>query len=82
MKKVCCTITLYMLLVCLLFSGCKEPSVPNDTPATQGSTSSTNAQESTLSIKIDDSVWYSEEAGVYGRVWLGMTEKEWYDVNT
>ena len=80
MKKFCCYVTLCLLMVCLLFSGCKEPSVPNDTPATQGSTSSTNAQESTLSIKINDSVWYSEEKSVRGRLWLGMTEKEVYDV--
>lgn len=28
----------------------------------------------------DDSIWYSEEVGVRGRIWLGMTEQELYDV--
>lgn len=95
MKKFCCYVTLCLLMVCLLFSGCKEVSAPDNTPitqnstatvttttsiTTQNSTSSTKTQESTSSIKTNDSVWYSEEEGVRGRLWLGMTEKEVYDV--
>ncbi len=71
MKKLACYICLFTLSVCLLFSGCKKASAPNNTPIPQDATSS---------IKTDDSVWYSEEADVRGRIWLGMTEKEVYDV--
>lgn len=70
MKKFCCYVIPCLLLICLLFSGCESTPEPNDTPVTQGTTSS---------IKTNDSVWYSEEAGVRGRIWLGMTEKEVYD---
>lgn len=70
MKKICC-VTLLLLLVGLLFSGCESTPASNDTPVKQGSTSS---------VKTDDSIWYSEEADVRGRIWLGMTEKEVYDV--
>ncbi len=66
MKKFCCVIPC-LLLVCLLFSACESKPTPNDTPTPTSSTSS---------IKTDDSVWYSEEAGVRGRIWLGMAEKE------
>ena len=71
MKKFGCYICLFALSMCLLFSGCESAPASNDTPITQGSTSS---------VKTDDSVWYSEEAGIHGRIWLGMTEKEVYDV--
>ena len=60
-----------LLSVCLLFSSCQDKPASNNTSGTQDSTSS---------IKTDDSVWYSEKAGVLGRIWLGMTEKEVYDV--
>lgn len=53
MKKFCCSVTLLVLSVCLLFSGCESAPASNDTPVTQGSTSS---------VKTDDSVWYSEKA--------------------
>ena len=55
-------------------------SITTTSITTQNSTSSTKTQESTSSIKTNDSVWYSEEEGVRGRLWLGMTEKEVYDV--
>ena len=71
MKKFCCYLIPCLLLVCLLFSGCENTPEPSDTPVTQSTTTS---------IKTDDSVWYSEEADVRGRIWLGMTEKEVYDV--
>ncbi len=71
MKKFCCYLIPCLLLVCLLFSGCENTPEPSDTPVTQSTTSS---------IKTDDSVWYSEEADVRGRIWLGMTEKEVYAV--
>lgn len=73
MKKFCCYVIPCLLLICLLFSGCESTPELNDTPVTQDTTSS---------IKTDDSVWYSEEAGVRGRIWLGMTEKAVYDVLT
>lgn len=70
MKKICC-VTLLLLLVGLLFSGCESTPKPNNAPVTQSTISS---------IKTDDSIWYSEEADVRGRLWLDMTEKEVYDV--
>ena len=71
MKKFGCYICLFAISMCLLLLGFKEAPKSNDTPVTQ---------ESTSSIKTDNSVWYSEEANVRGRIWLGMTEKEVYDV--
>jgi len=61
---------LCLLSVCLLFSSCQNKPAPNNTPVTPSPTP----------IKTDDSIWYSEDANVLGRIWLGMTEKEVYDV--
>ena len=71
MKKFGCYICLFAISMCLLLLGFKKAPIPNNTPVTQAPTSS---------IKTDNSVWYSEEANVRGRIWLGMTEKEVYDV--
>ncbi len=73
MKKSCCLATLCALFICLLICGCEETPISSDIPTVPSSTSS---------IKTDDSVWYSEGANVRGRIWLGMTEKEVYDVLT
>lgn len=67
MKK----ITILLLLFVFIFAGCRETTSPNDTSITQDSDSSK---------KIDNSIWYSEENDVQGRIWIGMTEKEVYDV--
>ncbi len=69
MKKRIAFILIFCML--LLLSGCEGSSSPDDTLTKPSSTSA---------IKTDDSVWYSEEAGVRGRIWLGMTVKEVYDV--
>ena len=68
MKKRIAFILIFCML--LLLAGCEGSSSPDDTLTKPSSTSA---------IKTDDSVWYSEEAGVHGRIWLGMTEKEVYD---
>lgn len=42
MKKFCYCIIVCLLSVCLLFSGCEESPMPNDTSVTQSSTTSTS----------------------------------------
>jgi len=61
---------LCLLSACLLLSSCQGKPATNNTPITPSPTP----------IKTDDSIWYSEDADVLGRIWLGMTEKEVYDV--
>jgi len=62
---------LCLLSACLLLSSCQGKPATNNTPITPNPTPP---------IKTDDSIWYSEDANVLGRIWLGMTEKEVYDV--
>ena len=49
----------------------------NNTPAVSDDSSSVTKAPA---MQTNDSLWYSEDAGVRGRIWLGMTEKELYDV--
>lgn len=66
-----------LLVVVLLLSLTACNPVPITLNNDQNDTSTTVSTPQT-----NNSVWYSEESGVRGRIWLGMTEKELYDVLT
>lgn len=51
---------------------------------TENSSTESTITESSVgtsgTVTEDDNLWFSEKAGVRGRIWLGMTEKQVYDV--
>ncbi len=73
MKKWMCAVFSGVILLSL--TACNSQSdTPKDDEAGISATVTT-----TPTVQTDESVWYSEEDGVHGRIWLGMTEKEVYD---
>ena len=74
-----------VIAAALVLGGCAETrdgpgsALPEETSST-AETSTMPATSATEPFEINNDVWYSEQAGVRGRLWLGMTEKEVYDV--
>lgn len=65
--------SLFVMVLLLSLTACDTvPVTPNNDKNDTSTTTSTP--------QINNSIWYSEEIGVRGRIWLGMTEKELYDV--
>ena len=75
-----------VIAAALVLGGCGTPAEPGSAlPEETSSTAETStmpATSATEPFEINNDVWYSEQAGVRGRLWLGMTEKEVYDVLT
>ena len=68
-------------VLCILFLGGCQEQTPTP-PTSDLNSTSIDSSSNAMDITTDDSIWYSEKAGVRGRIWLGMTEKEVYDVLT
>lgn len=94
-RSFCFFNTLPILLSCLILTSCKSNTQNSansngTTNSTIGTTNTVKSDETTkntestidtsAAVTEDDSVWFSEKAGVRGRIWLGMTEKQVYDV--